>query len=420
MKLKHFATSTAGGTPDTSNVAFWSDDEAGTPWVAIGDMSGRDLVTVTQKKLTTAGLLDRRLRPAPAGTVLFAMYASVGEVSTLAIPAVWNQAILGLTPLTGMADSRFLAYWLRHFAPQAIAQANSATQANLGADQVMNFPFPDLTIPGQRRIADFLDDRVARIDQIIVARQRQHDMVDLEAAALLPRALTVRGQAPLSGPDVPTTGWAPTEGWRVAPLGRLLVQLTNGFVGPTRDILTEEGVRYIQGTHIKHGSIDFQRHPYYVREDWARSRPRILLRPKDILLVQTGAIGEVAMVPDDFGEASCHALLIARTNRDVADPTYLTEYLRSSSGQAALLARATGALHPHLEFGIKSAPILLPRLEVQREVAAEVQTLRAQVSGATESITASIALLQEYKQSLITAAVTGEFDVTTASTRIPE
>ena len=31
-----------------------------------------------------------------------------------------------------------------------------------------------------------------------------------------------------------------------------------------------------------------------------------------------------------------------------------------------------------------------------------------------------ISLLQEYKQSLITAAVTGEFDVTTASTKIPE
>ncbi|EFP57065.1 hypothetical protein HMPREF0321_2182 [Dermacoccus sp. Ellin185] len=31
----------------------------------------------------------------------------------------------------------------------------------------------------------------------------------------------------------------------------------------------------------------------------------------------------------------------------------------------------------------------------------------------------SIELLTEYKQSLITAAVSGEFDVTTASTRIP-
>ena len=44
---------------------------------------------------------------------------------------------------------------------------------------------------------------------------------------------------------------------------------------------------------------------------------------------------------------------------------------------------------------------------------------RRAVSAARDTSEMSIARLTEYKQSLITAAVTGEFDVTTASTRIP-
>ena len=37
----------------------------------------------------------------------------------------------------------------------------------------LNFPFPDRSVEEQRRIADFLDDRVARIDRIIAARREQ-------------------------------------------------------------------------------------------------------------------------------------------------------------------------------------------------------------------------------------------------------
>ena len=59
----------------------------------------------------------------------------------------------------------------------------------------------------------------------------------------------------------------------------------------------------------------------------------------------------------------------------------------------------------------------------QREQAARVDKWTrqsAELDAAVSDLREQIVLLHEYKQSLITAAVTGEFDVTTASTRIPE
>jgi type I restriction enzyme S subunit len=207
--------------------------------------------------------------------------------------------------------------------------------------------------------------------------------------------------------------------WRVAELGHVLRQLTNGFVGPTRDILVDSGIRYIQSLHIKDGEIDFERGPYFVSPEWHRARPRVNLRCGDVLIVQTGDIGQIAVVPEGFGEASCHALQIARVEPDVLLSGFLGEYLRCGFGRAQLLARATGALHPHLEAGIKSAPVVLPTLKEQDAIVNETVAERGRRSRLRDQIDRAIVLLSEYKRSLITAAVTGELDVTTARRGVP-
>lgn len=93
-RLKYFTSSMAGGTPDTENPSYWSEDGSGIPWVAIGDMSRSDEVWTTTKSVSQAGRASKSLRVGCPGTVLFAMYASVGEVSVLRVPAVWNKPCL--------------------------------------------------------------------------------------------------------------------------------------------------------------------------------------------------------------------------------------------------------------------------------------------------------------------------------------
>ena len=63
-------------------------------------------------------------------------------------------------------------------------------------------------------------------------------------------------------------------------------------------------------------------------------------------------------------------------------------------------------------------PNLLPSEQSSRVESWTVKS--TEIDRATDLLASQIRGLQEYKQSLITAAVTGEFDVTTASTKIPE
>ncbi len=261
--------------------------------------------------------------------------------------AVCSNFCARISPATHV-DPRFLTYvfaaaYGQGLTQSAIKQTTGIQNLDAGTFFSSAWAYPELE--EQRRIAEFLDSETAHMDGLICATERQQKLVmERQSVAFHD---SVQGEG---GPDLnviePETSNAE---WRMLPLNHALNQLTNGYVGPTRDLFTDDGVRYLQSLHIKNGRIDFARKPYFVKQEWAEGRPRIRLGFEDLLIVQTGAIGEVALVDDEYVGASCHALLIARTNRSTLAPRYLWHAFRSHWGRNALLREQTGALHPHLE-----------------------------------------------------------------------
>ena len=160
------AASVGGRTPDTAKEEFWADDEDdGVPWVAIADMSGGGAVTTTQKRVTSLGVADARLRCLPPGTVIYSMYASVGAVARLGMCAVTNQAILGLIPDATVA-APFLYWWLDACRSSLEALVRSNTQSNLNAETVRHLPLIIPPTNEQRAITEFLDRRVHEINDL--------------------------------------------------------------------------------------------------------------------------------------------------------------------------------------------------------------------------------------------------------------
>lgn len=396
------------------------DTPGGVPYIRPTDMTPRDGVRDQESLLrTTPEIAAAYLRSTIlAGDIVLSIGPSYGKV--MVVPESLSGANLtqGTARLASgpESDARFL-YWAvqtsqaRDFWDLSVA---GATFRALNLEPLSRTPIPLWPLEVQRRIADFLDDQIAILDLAIRCRTDQIDLVKERAARLFDAELTSMG---FQQPQVLDPDWTLVqrpEGWRVMHLSRVLMQLTNGYVGPTRDILRDSGVRYIQGTHIKNGQIDFDRRPFYVDESWHVARRRINLRCGDVLIVQTGDIGQVAVVPPDFGDASCHALLIARVNESVVSGRYLGAYLRSTYGYQSLISRATGALHPHLEGGIRDVPVVVPPLDVQESIVRRVDHLQQMCTNAVEQMGLQVAAFHERKHALITAAVTGEFDVTTA------
>jgi type I restriction enzyme S subunit len=78
----------------------------------------------------------------------------------------------------------------------------------------------------------------------------------------------------------------------------------------------------------------------------------------------------------------------------------------------------SGSLHPHLNMAdIARLRVPVPERSVQDALAVEGLRLSAAREEVRSVAQALVALLEERKRSLITACVTGEFDVSTASAR---
>lgn len=397
MKLKYVAAFTPGGTPSTDDPSNWDSESGdGVAWVAISDMSTTARVKSTRKLLTSKGVRSKGLAVGHVGTVLFAMYASVGAVSHLGIPATWNQAILGINAIRDRADNRFIAYWLKSLAQDFGSITRTSTQDNLNADQVANLPFSTKPLDEQRRIADFLDDQVARIDSIVAARQKQSDLVVEESDA---RAEAVFESS--SSGDRP-----------LATLTDPRRPIQYGIVLPGPHF--EGGVPIVKGGDVVSGRL--RRSELNCTDPAIEARyPRSRLRAGDFVIAIRGSVGEVEEVPDGLDGAN----LTQDTARIAAlgcDSLWLRMALGLPSVQSDIRSRITGATIPGINIeALRKVRVPHVRRENQALVAVEANREIDRAIAHRESLIRSNSLLIELKRSLITAAVTGDFDVTAAN-----
>ncbi len=265
----------------------------------------------------------------------------------------------------------------------------------------------------QRGIAVFLDRETARIDALVAKKERLIELLQEKRAALITRAVTkgLDPSVPMKDSGVEWIGEIPAH-WEVRRIAMSAVKITNGFVGPTRDILVNNGVRYFQSLHIKGGEIDFERHPYFVTPEWSREHAKSVLVEGDVLVVQTGDIGQVAVVPKEFAGCNCHALIIIRIERGLGLGQWLAQALQSNYGQAALAWSQTGALHPHLECGhVREIRMAFPPPSEQRLILQALTEALGRVDEMSVKVRGAITRLKELRTALISAAVTGKIDV---------
>ena len=137
------ASMCSGGTPDTKNEKYYGNDYI---WISIKDMtSAGKYICSSERGLTEAGLLNCSARLFPKGTILFAMYASIGECSIAEAECCSSQAILGIEPDSKL-NNEFLYYLLSNSKGyfKSFGQASSQPNLNKGIVQSIVVQIPEI------------------------------------------------------------------------------------------------------------------------------------------------------------------------------------------------------------------------------------------------------------------------------------
>jgi len=184
-RLGDVAKMGSGGTPLTSVADYYG---GGIPWASISDMTDTPkYLSSTERSLTEKGLENSSAKLFPKGTILFAMYASIGECSIANIPLSTSQAILGIIPSSTLSVD-YLYYLLLWEKRILIAQGQQGTQSNLnkGMIEAINFDLP--CIEEQRAIAEVLSD----MDAEIAALEARRDKTRAIKQGMMQKLLTGR------------------------------------------------------------------------------------------------------------------------------------------------------------------------------------------------------------------------------------
>lgn len=156
LKLGELCNVQSGGTPRRGIPHYYGGD---IPWVKIGDMDSPDGVVLnTEETITKDGLEAINNRLFPFGTLLLAMYGSVGKIAVAGRELSTNQAILGISIKNeAQLAPRYLFRWLASIQSKLLHRARGATLQNISASIVKELNVPLPPVDEQRRIAAILD-----------------------------------------------------------------------------------------------------------------------------------------------------------------------------------------------------------------------------------------------------------------------
>lgn len=268
----------------------------------------------------------------------------------------------------------------------------------------------------QRRIADFLDDRVARIDQIITARRQQQAL--LEAALIRASFDAITGGLGGSRRDsgLSWLGSIPSS-WPVltvatefqVELGKMLDEKRQRGEAPTP---------YLRNTNVQWDRVDLS--DLKSMDINADERDRYCVAPGDLLICEGGQPGRSAVWRGELAPLGFQKALHRARTRGRSRAEWLLECLRVASHLNVFSVENGQTTIGHLtNEQIRSLRLPFPGGSEQDGLLDQLRGYQQQIRSTAEALVQSVSLLQEYKQSLITAAVTGELDVTTAGSGIP-
>ncbi|AHX61100.1 restriction endonuclease subunit S [Aeromonas media] len=406
--VKRFASFTTGWTPPTGNDAYFGGEHL---WANISDIGHRVLST-TAKTITDAGVRATRIKKSPKGSLLFSFKLSIGLVSIVGEDMYTNEAIATFLPSETFNISYM--YWAAPlFIPQN-AEENIYGAKLLNQERIGNASFVLPTPKEQRAIAAFLDYETARIDRLIAQQQRLIELLKEKRQAVISHAVTkgLNPDAPMKDSGIEWLGQVP-EHWVVTKLSRLVFMQEGPGLRTWQ--FTDEGTRVICVTNITESGIDFSRLQKYIStEEYMSSYRHFKVKQGDILISSSGnSWGKVAEYHGN-NEVILNTSTI-RVNVLSGNPLvrgFIKLYLQSVACREQLGLAMTGACQPnfgpsHLKEVFSPVPPQNEQNEIVRYITDATSTF-ARTIGVCE---ATVALLQERRSALISAAVTGKIDL---------
>lgn len=351
----------SGGTPSRSHIEYW--DKGSIPWIKIGNIKGK-YVSTSDEYITQAGLDGSSAKMLPKGTLLYTIFATLGEVGILTIEACTNQAIAGISiKHNNEISTDFLYYYLKSKKSYVNKIGRGVAQNNINMSILRALEVPVPNIAEQSRIVSVLDS----VASVVTIRQQQLEKLDE-----LVKARFVEMFGDLANPDCQ---WDST---RLAEACTCSNDIKCGPFGTqlSKDEYTESGVAVWEIPQINNA---FQSKPtHFLTPEKATQLGAYSIISGDIAMSRKGNVGKCALFPENFADGIIHSdVLRIRVDKKRVNPIFMLCQLHFSTAvthQIELVS--SGAIMAGVNVTkLKQIYVYIPPKDLQEQFATFVKQI---------------------------------------------
>lgn len=374
----------SGGTPKATNSEYY---EGGTiPWLIIGDLND-EIVKDSATKITELGLKNSSAKMIPIGTLLVAMYGSIGKLGITGIECCTNQAIAYAKEMYDVT-LKFMYYYMKMMKSELISKGKGGTQKNISQTVLNSLYVPVPPLNEQERIVARIEELFSSLDNAVETLKKTKEQLAVYRQAVLKEAFEGITKTDLirNITSIVTSG---SRGWAkyYSDNGAMFVRIGN---------LTRTGI------DIAFDNVQCVKLPD--QTEGVRSQ----LQPNDVLISITADLGSIGLVPNNIGEAYINQhIALVRFNNPVQGK-FMAWYLRSELGQKDLLKNKRGAGKLGLGLDdIRNSRVPVVTNEIAATIVAEIESRLSVCDSIEQTVDTALAQAEAMRQSILKEAFEG-------------
>jgi type I restriction enzyme S subunit len=292
----------------------------------------------------------------------------------------------------------YAAYGLRapYFVERVVANSKGVSFPAINESEMATYELASPPGPEQRAIAAFLDQKTARIDALVVKKERLIALLQEQRAALITRAVTKGLPSTGSGQATPTV---PMKDSGVEWLGEIPAHWVAKHL--------RWAIMFQRGHDLPTDEREDGEVPVVSSSGTSSSHSRAVAKAPGIVTGRYGTIGCFHLIMQDYWPLNTTLYSIDLRGND---PHFL-QYMLTHLSPLFLLNAVKSAVPGVDRNDIHPTRTAVPPLHEQRAIAAFLDRETARIDALVAKVREAINRLKELRTALISAAVTGKIDV---------
>lgn len=398
--LKYVADIQTGNTPSMKNKNYYSDN--GIEWIKTNNLLGTNGVSESEVKLSIEG--SKIARIAKAHSTLVSCIGDVGKMGYITYDSAYNQQINAVSFHESDVYWKYGMYYLSVQKEQHQYYQNGNVLKILNTDNQKRIVMPILKLKEQQKIAAFLDEKVAHIDNIIEDTKKSIENLKAYKQSLITETVT-KGLNPdveMKDSGIDWIGDIPKY-WKIYKIGQIFKEHKEKNEGLIEDNLLSLSYGKVKRRDIKskEGLLPQSFEGYNI------------IKPGDIVLRMTDLQNDqkslrVGLCKEKGIITSAYISIRAHNN---IYPHYAYYYLHSFDIYKGFYGMGAGVRQGVNFNELKKLDILFPTYDEQKQIAIVLDEKSRTIESTIEQKEQLITELEAYKKSLIYEYVTGKKEV---------